>query len=97
MWHTPYKAMLGRALPSKDRVATESTLMDKWVQELCIAQEEARKLIWANIKVGSRTKWSQCPIGQEDGKLVTRSCYGLTAKARASQRSSQRSGSLHHC
>jgi len=31
--HTPYKAMLGRAPSSKDRVATESILMDKWVQE----------------------------------------------------------------
>jgi len=48
--HTPYKAMLGRAPPSEDRVATESIPMDEWVQELCIAQEEARKLILANIK-----------------------------------------------
>jgi len=24
--------------------------MDEWVQELCVAQEEARKLILANIK-----------------------------------------------
>jgi len=50
MVHTPYKAMLGRAPPSKDRVATELILMDKWVQELRVAQEEARKLISANIK-----------------------------------------------
>jgi len=48
--HTPYKAMLGRAPPSKDGVATESIPMDEWVQELCVAQEEARKLILANIK-----------------------------------------------
>jgi len=48
--HIPYKAMLGRAPPSEDGVATELILMDKWVQELHIEQEEARKLIWANIK-----------------------------------------------
>jgi len=48
--HTPYEAMLGRAPPSEDRVATESILMDKWVQELHVAQEEAWKLILANIK-----------------------------------------------
>jgi len=50
MGHTPYKAMLGRAPSSKDGAATESILMDKWVQELCVAQEEARKLILTNIK-----------------------------------------------
>jgi len=50
MGNTPYKAMLGRAPPSKDGVATESILMDKWVQELQVAQEEARKLILANIE-----------------------------------------------
>jgi len=48
--HTPNKAMLGRAPPSKARVATKSILMEEWVQELCIAQEEARKLISANIE-----------------------------------------------
>jgi len=48
--HTPYKAMLGRAPPSKDRVATESIPMDERVQELCVEQEEARKLILANIE-----------------------------------------------
>jgi len=48
--HTPYEAMLVRAPPSEDRVATESIPMDEWVQELCVAQEEARKLISANIK-----------------------------------------------
>jgi len=42
--------MLGRAPPSEDRVATESILMDEWVHELRKAQEEARKLISANIK-----------------------------------------------
>jgi len=42
--------MLGRAPPSEDRVATELILMEEWVQELHIAQEEARKLILANIK-----------------------------------------------
>jgi len=42
--------MLGRAPPSKDRVATELIPMDEWVQEVCIAQEEARKLISANIE-----------------------------------------------
>jgi len=50
LWGTPYEAMLGRAPPIKDRVATELILMDEWVQELCIAQEEARDLISANIK-----------------------------------------------
>jgi len=34
MRHTPYEVMLGRAPPSEDRVATESILMGKWVQEL---------------------------------------------------------------
>jgi len=42
--------MLGRAPPSEDGVATESILMDEWVQEQCITQEEARKFILANIK-----------------------------------------------
>jgi len=49
MGHTPNKAMLGRAPPSEDGVATELIPMDKWVQELLIAQE-VRKLISANIK-----------------------------------------------
>jgi len=63
--HTPYEAMLGRAPPSKDGVATESIPMDEWVQELRIEQEEARKLILANIKseqqdrVESTPHWSQ--------------------------------------
>jgi len=48
--YTPYESMLGRAPPSEDRAATELILMDGWVQELLIAQEEARKLILANIK-----------------------------------------------
>jgi len=47
---TPFKAMLGRAPPSKDGVATELILMHEWVQELWVAHEEARKLISANIK-----------------------------------------------
>jgi len=61
--HTPYEAMLGRAPPREDRVATELIPMDEWVQELRIAQEEARKLISANIKseqqdqVGSMPHW----------------------------------------
>jgi len=63
--HTPYKAMLGRAPPSKDGVATESIPMDEWVQELCVAQEEARKLSSANIEseqqdqVESTPHWSR--------------------------------------
>jgi len=88
--HTPYKAMLGRAPSSEDRAATESILMGKWVQELGVAHEEARKLILANIESEQKTKWRQCPIGQERGKLATRSCYRLTAKERASQRSSSK-------
>jgi len=40
MGSTTYKAMLGRAPPREDGVATESILMDKWMQELCVAQEE---------------------------------------------------------
>jgi len=48
--HTPYEAMLGRAPPSEDGVATESIPMDEWVQELHVAQQEARKLILANIE-----------------------------------------------
>jgi len=57
--------MLGRAPPSDDRVATESIPMDKWVQELRLAQEEARKLILANTKseqqdrVESMPHWSR--------------------------------------
>jgi len=63
--HTPYKAMLGRAPPSKDRAATDSIPMDEWVQELHVAQEEARKLILASIKseqqdqVDSTPHWSR--------------------------------------
>jgi len=34
----------------QDRVATELIPMDEWVQELRVAQKEARKLILANIK-----------------------------------------------
>jgi len=49
-WAHSLKRVLGRAPQRKDRVATESIPMDKWVQELHIAQEEARKLILANIK-----------------------------------------------
>jgi len=42
--------MLDRAPPSKDGVAKELIQMDEWVQKLRVAQEEARKLILANIK-----------------------------------------------
>jgi len=48
--------MLGRAPPGKDGVATEPTSMDEWVQELCAAQEEARRLIAASIK-GNQQGW----------------------------------------
>jgi len=57
--HTPYKAGHHQA------EATESIPMDEWVQELHIAQEEARKLILANIKseqqdqVESTPHWSR--------------------------------------
>jgi len=63
--HTSYKAMLGRTPPSEDRVATESIPMDECVQELHVAQEEARKLISDNIKseqqdqVESMPHWSR--------------------------------------
>jgi len=63
--HTPYEAMLGRAPPSKDRMATESIPMDNWVQELPVAQEEVRKFILANIEneqqdqVESTPHWSR--------------------------------------
>jgi len=73
MGHTPYKAMLGRAPPSEDRAAIELIPMGEWVQALCIAQEEARKLILATLKESSRTEWSQSPIGQERGKLANSS------------------------
>jgi len=48
--HTPYKEMLCRAPPRKDRVVKESILMDEWVLELHLAQKEARKLISAHIE-----------------------------------------------
>jgi len=57
--------MLGRAPPSKDRVATELIPMDEWVQELHVAQEEARELILGNIKSEQQDRveptphWSQ--------------------------------------
>jgi len=86
-----YEARLGRAPPSKDRVATESILMGKWVQE---HRRRPGSSFGPTPKVSSRTEWSQCPIGQECGKLATRSCYRLTSKARASQRNSQRSGQV---
>jgi len=50
---------------SEDRVATELISIDEWVQELRLAQEEARKLISANIKseqqdqVESTPHWSR--------------------------------------
>jgi len=59
--HTPYKAMLGRAPPSEGGVATELILMDEWVQELRIAQEEARKLILANIKSEQQDRVESMP------------------------------------
>jgi len=59
--HTPYKAMLGRAPPSKDRAATELIPMDEWVQELRTAQEEARKLILANIKSEQQDRVESTP------------------------------------
>jgi len=43
MKHTPYKAMLGRAPPSKDGAAIEAILVDKWAKGLHAAQEEAGK------------------------------------------------------
>jgi len=61
MGHTPYKAMLGRAPPSEDGVATESILMDEWVHELCIAQEKARKLILANTKSEQKDQVESMP------------------------------------
>jgi len=42
-------------------VATELILMDKWVQELCIAQEEARKLISANIESEQQDRVESTP------------------------------------
>jgi len=60
--HTPYEEMLGRALPSKDRVATELIPMDEWVQELCVAQKEARKLILANIESEQQDQMEPTPI-----------------------------------
>jgi len=59
--HTPYKGMLGRAPPSKDRVATGLIPMDEWVQELGVAQEEARKLILANIKSEQQDRMESMP------------------------------------
>jgi len=62
---TPCLACLLDGSVSKDGVATELIPMDEWVQELCIAQEEARKLISANIKseqqdrVESTPHWSR--------------------------------------
>jgi len=84
MGHTPYEVMLGRAPPSEDRVATELIQMDEWVQEL--RRRRPGSSFWPTSKVSSRTEWSQCPIGQEHRKLVTRSRYGLTTKSRAGQR-----------
>jgi len=63
MGHTPYEAMLGRALLGEDGVATEVILMDKWVQELYAAQEEARKLIMANIKGDQHNQVDSMPTG----------------------------------
>jgi len=59
--HTPYKAMLGRAPPSKDRAAAESIQMDEWVQELRVAQEEARKLILGNIESEQKDRVEPMP------------------------------------
>jgi len=59
--HTPYEAMLGRAPPSEDGVATQSIPMDEWVQELRVAQEEARKLISANIESEQQDRVESTP------------------------------------
>jgi len=53
--------MLGRAPPSKDRVATESIPMDKCVQELSKAQEVARKLITANNRSEQQDRVESTP------------------------------------
>jgi len=45
----------------EDGAATESILMDEWVQELCVAQEEARKLILANIKSEQQDRVESSP------------------------------------
>jgi len=71
-------------------VATESIPMDEWVQELRLAQEEARKLISANLKseqqdrVESMPHWSRT---WEAGNQVMLQADCI--RARASQRSSQ--------
>jgi len=59
--HTPYEAMLGREPPSEDGAATELIPMDEWVQELRIAQEEARKPILANIKSEEQDRAESTP------------------------------------
>jgi len=48
--------MLGRAPTSKDGAAIEAVLVNKWVKGLHVAQEEARKLILANIE-GEQQDW----------------------------------------
>jgi len=72
--------VLGRAPLSEDRVATELIPIDKWVQELRKAQEEARKLILANIKseqqdqVESMPHWS---TWEADNQVMLRAdCKG---------------------
>jgi len=73
-----YKAMLGRSPPSEDGVATELILMDEWVQELCIAQEEAfvptLKVTW---EAGNQVMlWADCK-GKGRSKKLSKKWTGL--------------------
>jgi len=90
-------------LPTKQCWARHHQVRMEWQQSQfqwmsgcrnCMQHRRPGSTFWPTLKVSSRTEWRQCPIG----KLVAKSCYRLTTKARASQRSSQRSGQVpHHC
>jgi len=65
--------------------------MDEWVQELCVAQEESRKLILANIKseqqdqVESMPHWSQtCEAGDQVTLRANRKSKGQSKASRSS-------------
>jgi len=53
--------MLGRAPPSEDGAAIEAIPVDEWVKGLRAAQEEARKLISANIEGEQQDRVASTP------------------------------------
>jgi len=92
--HTPYKAMLGRAPPREDRAATESIPMDEWVQELRVAQEEARKLISGNIKSEQQDQVEPMPHWSQKWKAGDQVTLWADCKGKGQSKASRSSATM---